>query len=103
MGKSKTIFVCQSCGAVHMRWLGRCTECGEWNTVVEETTIEEGRHARPSIVDGAVPTPITECDGEPPERLGTGLDECDRVMGGGIVGGSLTLVGGDPGIGKSTL
>ncbi len=103
MAKSKTVFVCQACGAVHMRWVGRCPECGEWNTIVEESVVDEGKHDRPAIVEGAVPIPITADDREPPSRIGTGIAECDRVLGGGIVPGSLALIGGDPGIGKSTL
>ena len=104
MAKEKSTYVCQSCGATFMRWMGRCTDCGEWNTVVEErTTADEGKHTRPRF--GQVPEarPITAGGVSTPPRLSTGMNECDRVMGGGIVPGSLTLIGGDPGIGKSTL
>ncbi|MCP4640000.1 MAG: DNA repair protein RadA [bacterium] len=103
MAKPKTAFVCQSCGTTHVRWQGRCPDCGEWNSIVEETVIDPGKHARPSILDNAAPMPITARDHIPPERIDTGLPECDRVLGGGLVPGSLTLIGGDPGIGKSTL
>jgi DNA repair protein RadA/Sms len=103
VAKTKTTFVCQSCGGVHPRWEGKCADCGEWNTLVEEIEEREGKHARASIISGAVPTPITEDQANPRERMSTGLAECDRVLGGGIVPGSLVLVGGDPGIGKSTL
>lgn len=103
MAKTKTSFVCQSCGAVSVRWAGRCVECGEWNSIVEEQVIESGSHVRPAFKEGAAPTAITDATQPPPLRLPSGLDECDRVLGGGIVPGSLILVGGDPGIGKSTL
>jgi DNA repair protein RadA/Sms len=103
MAKSKVSYVCQECGAVHNRWLGRCTECEAWNSIVEEEIIGEGAHARERFGSGDVPMPITEGADEPLPRLLTGVSECDRVLGGGIVPGSLILVGGDPGIGKSTL
>ncbi len=103
MPKLKSTFVCQSCGAIAPRWQGRCTDCGEWNTIVEEAVIEEGRHTRQSIKADSAPIPLTEREQPPPERFSTGVAECDRVLGGGIVAGSLTLIGGDPGIGKSTL
>jgi len=103
MAKLKSNFVCQGCGAVFTRWMGKCTECNAWNTIVEEEVLDEGVHVRPGIGTGAVPTPITDGSQPPPMRLSSGMRECDRVLGGGIVPGSLTLVGGDPGIGKSTL
>jgi DNA repair protein RadA/Sms len=103
MAKTKTTFVCQSCGAVSVRWAGRCEDCGEWNSIVEEQIIETGAHVRPAIREGAEPVAITDSSLPPAERIPTGILECDRVLGGGIVPGSLTLVGGDPGIGKSTL
>ena len=78
-------------------------ECGEWNSIAEEPTLEEGTHVRPSFIEGACPIPLTDAAGAIPDRLSTGDAECYRVLGGGIVSGSLTLVGGDPGIGKSTL
>lgn len=103
MAKTKTTYVCQSCGAISVRWAGRCETCGEWNSIVEEQVIETGAHVRPAIKDGAAPIPITDRSQPPAERIPTGILECDRVLGGGIVPGSLTLIGGDPGIGKSTL
>jgi DNA repair protein RadA/Sms len=83
--------------------MGKCPECAEWNTLVEEVIPEAGAHERPSIVSHSKPIPVTDGTHPPPARIPTGLSECDRVLGGGIVPGSLTLVGGDPGIGKSTL
>lgn len=103
MAKTKVDCVCQACGAITARWQGRCPECDEWNTIIEQTRTDPGGHARPSIVKDAAPVPITDAVHESPERMHTGLLEVDRVLGGGIVPGSLTLVGGDPGIGKSTL
>ena len=103
MAKVKTSFICQECGAIAARWHGKCPECGAWNTLHEEELAPEGAHQRPSFQAAAAPMPITDGNYVAPERLHTGNQECDRVLGGGIVAGSLTLVGGDPGIGKSTL
>ena len=104
MAKQKTRYVCQSCGADSPRWSGKCDACGQWNTLVEEVVRKEakGRGARASTGDAQV-QPITRVDARQDERLPTGLPELDRVLGGGIVPGSMTLLGGDPGIGKSTL
>lgn len=107
MARSDNVFVCQSCGAVHSKWAGRCDDCGEWNSLVEEAPAaplgtqasapkKRGRAARLDLVDLGADTP------EPP-RLISGISELDRVCGGGLVPGSAVLVGGDPGIGKSTL
>lgn len=103
MAKAKTAFVCQECGAVHARWAGRCAECGEWNTIAEETIAEPEGRGRVSFASGAEPMAITNAELAPPLRASSGMAECDRVLGGGVVPGSLTLIGGDPGIGKSTL
>ncbi len=105
MAKAKTHFVCQSCGYQAPKWLGRCPGCQEWNTFVEERLIEEKIPERDllGLEAEAVPMPITEIVGEERGRLQTGFGEFDRVLGGGIVFGSVILVGGDPGIGKSTL
>ena len=106
----KTIFFCQNCGHEESKWLGQCPACGEWNTFVEETTgsgITKGttasaRSVRESVRDAKV-VPLTEVTADDDARCKTGIHELDRVLGGGIVPGSLVLVGGDPGIGKSTL
>ena len=105
MAKAKTHFVCQSCGYQAPKWLGRCPGCQEWNTFVEERVIEEKIPDRDLLgfEAEAVPTPITKIISEERERLQVGIREFDRVLGGGIVFGSVVLVGGDPGIGKSTL
>ncbi len=110
MARSKSVFICQSCGQESPRWMGRCPGCGEWNSFVEE------RSATPvkAPIMQIVPTFSRESTGGRVQRLSdvtlddqprlvTGLDEFDRVMGGGIMLGSLTLIAGDPGIGKSTL
>jgi len=105
MAKSKSQFVCQSCGTVHSRWQGRCEGCGEWNTIVEEM-VDGGVGAGPkSAVAAGRPAQLVPLSGETESaaRIVTGLGELDRVTGGGFVMGSAVLVGGDPGIGKSTL
>lgn len=103
MTRVKSRFICEECGAVHPKWSGKCAECESWNSLVEEELPEEGPHLRASMAVLTEPVPVTRCDHEAPARISGGLEEFDRVMGGGIVPGSLTLVGGDPGIGKSTL
>lgn len=101
MPKPSKRFVCQECGAIAPRWTGRCAECGAWNSVLEET-------AAPSLPGAAVRAagtvqPITEVAMEEWRRSSTGSGELDRVLGGGLAPGAIVLVGGDPGIGKSTL
>jgi DNA repair protein RadA/Sms len=105
MAKAKTYFVCQSCGYQAPKWLGRCPGCQEWNTFVEERAIEEKPPQRDLLgfEAEAVPKPITEITIGEEARFQVGIGEFDRVLGGGIVPGSMILVGGDPGIGKSTL
>jgi DNA repair protein RadA/Sms len=104
MAKEKTKYVCQSCGFESPRWVGKCPSCNEWNTFVEEIVVVEkkGRGARGPAKEG-IPVAINEVSIEEDERLVTGISEFDRVLGGGIIPGSVILVGGDPGIGKSTL
>jgi len=105
MAKAKTHFVCQSCGYQVPKWLGKCPGCQDWNTFVEERVIEERPPERDflGLESEVTPTAITEIVGEERGRLEIGIGEFDRVLGGGIVLGSIILVGGDPGIGKSTL
>ncbi|MBI5135986.1 MAG: DNA repair protein RadA [Nitrospirae bacterium] len=100
---AKTRFVCQSCGGVAIKWAGRCPACGEWHTLVEEL-VTPGPH-RAALVGGggARPEPVTRISAHPEPRVPTGIGELDRVLGGGVVAGAVVLVGGDPGIGKSTL
>ena len=102
MPKLKTLYICQQCGQQSVKWAGRCPGCGAWNAMVEEVVEQEGpRHAAPLAV--VTPTALAEVSLEDAPRLATGLREFDRVLGGGLVPGSVTLVGGEPGIGKSTL
>ncbi len=99
MSKSKSTFVCQSCGAIAPRWTGKCPDCGEWNSIVEEAVINTGRSGKAGTRRKVEPIPVTAPVEQPAAHISTGLAECDRVLGGGIVPGSLVLVGGDPGIG----
>src|SRR5690349_5890439 len=102
----KAVFVCQECGAQSSKWLGRCAECGAWNALVEErATDQTGPAAHRYALAGAPAAAQLYADVELTRhaRLSTVIDEFDRVLGGGIVPGSLILLGGEPGIGKSTL
>ncbi|MEC3861062.1 DNA repair protein RadA [Mesobacterium sp. TK19101] len=105
MAKSPARFVCQSCGAVTSKWSGRCDACGEWNCIVEETPLAAGpgKTALGAARGRQVPLTDLATRETPPPRSRSGLDELDRVLGGGLVPASAILVGGDPGIGKSTL
>jgi DNA repair protein RadA/Sms len=106
--KPKSVFVCQECGAQAPKWLGRCADCGAWNSLVEERAAPEGtsahRYALASTASGAQGARLyDEIDTVVAERITTGIGEFDRVLGGGLVPGSLVLLGGEPGIGKSTI
>jgi len=107
VSKLKTIFVCQSCGFESSKWLGRCPDCGEWNSLVEERheVSSAGKSRQPSLglELGGRPKPYAAVDSAEAQRISSGIDEFDRVLGGGIVPGSMVLIGGEPGIGKSTL
>ena len=104
MAKAKTVFVCSSCGYESAKWLGKCPACNEWNSFYEEkisnTVSSNNPNNRPK---NAVPRKLKEVEGISEVRTSTGIGELDRVLGGGLVKGSLVLVGGEPGIGKSTL
>ncbi len=100
--KSQYQFVCQNCGNSSPRWLGKCPACDEWNSYVEEK-IEKQRTTRMKELRGSSPLSITRIESGKEERIKTKIGELDRVLGGGFVPGSVVLVGGDPGIGKSTL
>ena len=104
MAKPKIRFVCQSCGYVTAKWLGKCPECGQWDSFVEEMDVPErpGQSYLP-VGETAKPKPLHQVAEQSLSRLQTGIREFDRVLGGGIVPGSLVLLGGDPGIGKSTM
>lgn len=107
MAKTRTAFFCQNCGAQSQKWIGRCNACGEWNTYVEEVIQREeaqtGWSQKENVKSGSKPKPILEIQPETQQRINTNNEEFNRVLGGGMVPGSLILVGGEPGIGKSTL
>ena len=98
--RDTSVYRCQRCGWSSRKWLGRCPECGEWNTFVEER--QSARASTRRVVE-TPPVRLNEVQRAEGDRIATGIGELDRVLGGGIVPGSLTLIGGDPGIGKSTL
>ncbi len=102
MAKSSNQYVCQACGAVHSKWAGRCDACGEWNTIVEEATTVTPKGMKPGKSKGLEIASLADTVA-PHARETTGIAELDRVLGGGLVEGSAILLGGDPGIGKSTL
>ncbi len=104
MAKDRSVFSCQSCGTQSARWLGRCPGCDEWNTLVEEKVLAPLKAKRSGSVRSAPPPqPIGELQAIAEARSSSGIAELDRVLGGGVVPGSVILIGGDPGIGKSTL
>jgi DNA repair protein RadA/Sms len=107
VSRLRSVFACQACGFESSKWLGRCPDCGEWNSFVEERREEPGpRAARQSSLalgPGARPRAYDDVDGAEAQRVSCGIGEFDRVLGGGIVPGSMVLIGGEPGIGKSTL
>jgi DNA repair protein RadA/Sms len=105
MAKTKTRYVCQSCGSAQPKWQGRCPDCGEWNTLIE-TVIQEPAPGRASAIiagAGTVPRPLPDIPADGYERIPVPINEVSRVLGGGIVPGSVVLISGDPGIGKSTM
>ncbi len=102
--KKKTVFFCQNCGFESAKWLGQCPACHEWNTFVEEAYHTPSSSSSGKTVQNNIkPSTLDEISGSDESRISTHMEEFDRVLGGGIVKGSLVLVGGDPGIGKSTL
>lgn len=105
MVKTKVIFCCNECGSQYAKWQGQCTECGEWNTLIEEIPVKKNPHPKVSgysISDSQL-TKLTDVKMQNQARIGTGLAEFDHVLGGGLVSDSVVLIGGDPGVGKSTL
>lgn len=104
MAQTKTIYTCQNCGTQSPKWLGKCTNCGEWNTLVEEVVNKKQSTSKLSIqVSGNQPLTLENIKTVKNKRISVRINEFNRVLGGGIVPGSLILLGGDPGIGKSTL
>ncbi len=106
--KTKTLYVCSECGGKFSKWMGKCTTCNSWNTIEEEVIHEAPQNSKISVMStqspfSSQPKPLSDIDSTDEARTLTGMGELDRVLGGGLVKGSLVLVGGDPGIGKSTL
>lgn len=104
MAQTKTIYICQNCGTQSAKWMGKCTACNEWNTFIEEVVNKKQTTSKLSVqVSGNQPLTLEEIKSVKNKRISIGITEFNRVLGGGIVPGSLILLGGDPGIGKSTL
>ncbi|XVG96142.1 DNA repair protein RadA [Eubacteriales bacterium KG125] len=110
--KNKTVFVCQECGTEHLQWMGKCSACGAWGSLIEEIVLPENNddiRSRNSSLNGSDKSkkqslrPLKDVGGSDTKRINTGIGELNRVLGGGLVSGSLTLISGEPGIGKSTL
>ncbi|NQX91714.1 MAG: AAA family ATPase, partial [Flavobacteriales bacterium] len=104
MAKTKTRYVCQTCGHQSLQWVGKCPSCGSWNTLVEEKFIAEAKGQKRTLQATKVaPVKLQEVEAKQQQRLDVKNQELGRVLGGGVVPGSLILFGGEPGIGKSTL
>ena len=105
MARTRILYICSSCGASQSKWAGQCTDCGEWNTMVESAAQQGDKRAgfAPALIGEVRIQSLGEVGHEDEARTRTGIGELDRVLGGGLVHGSVTLLGGDPGIGKSTL
>ena len=107
MAKTRTRYVCQECGRTAPKALGRCPQCGAWDSMVEEIVesneTAQSRAGRHGLGGLSVPKKLSEIEGDSDERLPVPIAEFSRVLGGGVVPGSIVLIGGDPGIGKSTL
>ncbi|NTU43342.1 MAG: DNA repair protein RadA [Nitrospirales bacterium] len=102
MSKVKTVFQCQSCGYLSAKWLGKCPDCGGWNSFSEEKQQPKALRSA-GVLGGSQPLPLSSITGGKEKRSSLGIGELDRVLGGGLVNGAMVLIGGDPGIGKSTL
>ncbi|MEY3428496.1 MAG: hypothetical protein RIS60_1848, partial [Pseudomonadota bacterium] len=109
MAKDKTIFTCTDCGGTTPRWLGKCPACGAWNTLIE-STVDAGGNAKnrytsqfQALAKTSELTKLGDIEATDVDRSPTGIEELDRALGGGVVEGGVVLIGGDPGIGKSTL
>src|SRR5512143_3699630 len=103
MGKIPSVYECQSCGYSSPKWLGRCPDCGSWNSFIEGKPLAVVSRTMRTGLDSTKATPLSEVSTEDAPRLASSNAEFNRVLGGGIVAGSLVLLGGEPGVGKSTL
>ncbi|MDH5539517.1 MAG: DNA repair protein RadA [Rhizobacter sp.] len=103
MAKEKSIYTCSECGGSNPKWLGKCPHCGSWNTLVESVAEGASKHRFQPLARTQPVVTLSEIEASDVDRQPTGVDELDRVLGGGIVAGGVVLIGGDPGIGKSTL
>ena len=105
MATSKSIYTCTECGGTNAKWLGKCPHCGAWNTLVEGAAEPTGgtKNRYQSLAKSQPVATLSEIEASDYDRTPTGQEELDRVLGGGIVAGGVVLIGGDPGIGKSTL
>src|SRR6185436_13902572 len=101
MAKPAIVFVCADCGAETLKWQGQCPQCSQWNTLEQRSIARRPGSAPPALAAAA--SPVAELASEDVQRQPTGMSELDRVLGGGLIPGSVTLLGGEPGIGKSTL
>lgn len=102
--KSKSVYVCSGCGYISPKWMGKCPDCGEWNTMEEQLSISDTPFLKAApLIRTATASPVTQIDIENEHRYNCGISELDRVLGGGIVKGSVILLSGEPGIGKSTI
>ena len=103
MAKARSEYVCQNCGAKSPKWIGHCPACNEWNTYVEEIVQREDKRSLTFKKPESTPRKITEITPGKEKRIRSGMNEFDRILGGGLVPGATVLIGGEPGIGKSTL
>ena len=108
MAKDKTIYTCVECGGISPKWLGKCPHCNAWNTLIESVAesaspVKNRYNQRQGLAKASEVTTLADIDATDMQRTPTGHEELDRVLGGGIVEGGVVLIGGDPGIGKSTL
>lgn len=104
MAKSKSVYFCQNCGVESAKWIGKCPSCGEWNTYIEQVVAKSSKQRQPFYEsEKQIPQKIQEIKSRKEGRISTKINELDRILGGGLVVGSMILIGGEPGIGKSTL